>query len=190
MPEPRSLILSIGALVLLASISLPSHAGAPPDEGLGENLSFQSEVTIDTTAHYPAEPVTEPMKTELTEDLHDFGITGAPVFDVAPKSDEVPEAPFVSITATALENPPERIVWNKTPIRIMLAVGTERLVDFPADFRIGLPSLSRRDCAPRASTAPCTGWPASPFPLHGCRCRNWRRAKCICSIFKPMKADH
>ncbi|RLA58287.1 MAG: TIGR03749 family integrating conjugative element protein, partial [Gammaproteobacteria bacterium] len=36
---------------------------------------------------------------------------------------------------------PERVVWRKTPIDILLVVGEERLVHFPASVSIGLPQL-------------------------------------------------
>jgi len=34
----------------------------------------------------------------------------------------------------------ERLFWDKVPLRITLAVGKERLVSFPADVRVGMPS--------------------------------------------------
>ncbi|HEB99705.1 MAG TPA: TIGR03749 family integrating conjugative element protein [Thiotrichales bacterium] len=41
---------------------------------------------------------------------------------------------------TAHEQTPERIVWNKTPIRITLPVGSERMIHFPAAVRAGIPA--------------------------------------------------
>ncbi len=35
----------------------------------------------------------------------------------------------------------ERLFWDKVPLRITLPVGTERLVTFPADVRVGIPGL-------------------------------------------------
>ncbi|MCP5417431.1 MAG: TIGR03749 family integrating conjugative element protein [Chromatiaceae bacterium] len=36
--------------------------------------------------------------------------------------------------------PPERIIWQKTPIELALSVGKEQRVDFPGPVRIGLPA--------------------------------------------------
>ena len=36
--------------------------------------------------------------------------------------------------------PPERILWQKTPIELTLSVGKEQRVDFPGPVRIGLPA--------------------------------------------------
>ena len=36
--------------------------------------------------------------------------------------------------------PPERILWQKTPIELALSVGKEQRVDFPRPVRIGLPA--------------------------------------------------
>ena len=36
--------------------------------------------------------------------------------------------------------PPERILWQKTPIELALSVGKEQRVDFPGPVRIGLPA--------------------------------------------------
>ena len=41
--------------------------------------------------------------------------------------------------AEAGSEPPERIVWQKTPIPVELRVGTERLVHFPGAVQVGLP---------------------------------------------------
>ena len=35
--------------------------------------------------------------------------------------------------------PPERIIWQKTPIELALSVGKEQRIDFPGPVRIGLP---------------------------------------------------
>jgi integrating conjugative element protein (TIGR03749 family) len=39
----------------------------------------------------------------------------------------------------SLPDVPERVVWRKTPIDILLVVGEERLVHFPASVSIGIP---------------------------------------------------
>ena len=36
--------------------------------------------------------------------------------------------------------PPERILWQKTPIELVLSVGKEQRIDFPGPVRIGLPA--------------------------------------------------
>ena len=42
--------------------------------------------------------------------------------------------------AEAQSEPPERIVWQKTPIALELRVGTERLVHFPGAVQVGVPA--------------------------------------------------
>ena len=42
-------------------------------------------------------------------------------------------------SASAAETIPERIVWQKEPIRLELTVGKERRVDFPGPVKVGLP---------------------------------------------------
>ena len=42
--------------------------------------------------------------------------------------------------AEARFEPPERIVWQKTPISLELRVGTERLVHFPGAVQVGVPA--------------------------------------------------
>ena len=44
------------------------------------------------------------------------------------------------LIATSEPLPPERIVWDKTPIRLTLPVGRERLVHFPAPVKVGVPA--------------------------------------------------
>ncbi len=41
--------------------------------------------------------------------------------------------------ALAEEPLPERILWQKTPIRLVLTVGQERRVDFPGPVKVGVP---------------------------------------------------
>jgi integrating conjugative element protein (TIGR03749 family) len=48
-------------------------------------------------------------------------------------------AVLASGAASAAETIPERIVWQKEPIRLDLSVGKERRVDFPGPVKIGLP---------------------------------------------------
>ncbi len=43
------------------------------------------------------------------------------------------------LSAWADAPPMERIIWNKTPIRLTLQVGAERLVHFPGSVRINVP---------------------------------------------------
>lgn len=44
-----------------------------------------------------------------------------------------------SDTESAPSGPPERVVWNRVPIRVVLPVGQERLVSFPGSVQVGLP---------------------------------------------------
>jgi hypothetical protein len=46
---------------------------------------------------------------------------------------------LASGAASAAETIPERIVWQKEPIRLHLTVGKERRVDFPGPVKVGLP---------------------------------------------------
>jgi integrating conjugative element protein (TIGR03749 family) len=46
---------------------------------------------------------------------------------------------FTSDSTSATETVPERIVWQKEPIRLDLTVGKERRVDFPGPVKVGLP---------------------------------------------------
>lgn len=47
---------------------------------------------------------------------------------------------FVFCLSAWADTPPmERIIWNKTPIRLTLQVGNERLVHFPSTVRINVP---------------------------------------------------
>lgn len=45
------------------------------------------------------------------------------------------------LSAAAQQNPqtPERVLWDKKPIAVLLAVGQERLIHFPSDIRYWLP---------------------------------------------------
>ena len=42
-------------------------------------------------------------------------------------------------SVSATETIPERVVWQKEPIRLDLTVGKERRVDFPGPVKVGLP---------------------------------------------------
>ena len=46
---------------------------------------------------------------------------------------------FTSGSTSASETVPERIIWQKEPIRLDLTVGKERRVDFPGPVKVGLP---------------------------------------------------
>jgi len=43
-------------------------------------------------------------------------------------------------TTPGEQMPPERILWQKTPIELALSVGKEQRIDFPGPVRIGLPA--------------------------------------------------
>ena len=43
-------------------------------------------------------------------------------------------------TTPGEQMPPERIIWQKTPIELTLSVGKEQRIDFPGPVRIGLPA--------------------------------------------------
>ncbi len=45
------------------------------------------------------------------------------------------------LTTSSLSRAVERLFWDKVPLRITLPVGSERLVTFPADVRVGMPGL-------------------------------------------------
>jgi integrating conjugative element protein (TIGR03749 family) len=131
--DKRLLCLPLGmaTLVWLSAI-VPGYASEPAADELGKAASPPPEAVTETTEHPPSEPVTTPAKDEIPpDDLRDFGITGLPGLNPPPAAATTPET---------LPDPPERILWNKTPLRITLPVGQERLVHFPADVRVGFPT--------------------------------------------------
>ncbi len=121
------------ALLAWLGGGVPSHADGLLEAARGEDAAPTPEAVTGPTEYAPAEPVTQPANAEIPHpDLRDFGIPGVPVLNSPPTAATQPPEPR--------EDPPERILWNKTPIRITLPVGQERLVHFPADVRVGLPS--------------------------------------------------
>jgi integrating conjugative element protein (TIGR03749 family) len=57
---------------------------------------------------------------------------------LAQPAPELPPLPD-PLRGGGLPDPPERLVWHKTPLAITLPVGRERLVTFPVPVRIGVP---------------------------------------------------
>ena len=49
------------------------------------------------------------------------------------------------VAAWADTPPMERITWDKTPIRLTLKVGAERLIHFPSPVRINVPNERTAD---------------------------------------------
>ena len=70
-----------------------------------------------------------------------LGLAGPAAADPAPDS----PAPRPVVVPAPQETvpvpmPPERIVWDRTPLGIMLPVGQERQVTFPAPVEVGMPA--------------------------------------------------
>lgn len=128
----RLFVLPFGMVVLMGLSGLaPCYASEPAEDERREGASRPLETVTDKPER-PADSEPRSSKTDTPQDdLRDFGITGTPVLEPPPAATPPPDT---------LEPPPERILWNKTPIRITLPVGQERLVHFPADVRVGLPS--------------------------------------------------
>jgi len=74
-----------------------------------------------------------------SEVLLDLGIDGDMA---APGTPVPPPAPNQGATGYDLPNDSltERIIWDKTPIRLTLPVGHERLVHFPGPVRVSIPA--------------------------------------------------
>lgn len=136
---------SITMLAILLGV-VSSHASAPSEEELGSTAATPPEATTGEADPVPGEPETVPPKEAIPpDDLRDFGIPSEPVLNLPPVSGEraagsPPVPPTAPTSPVTSEDPPERILWNKTPIRVTLPVGRERLVHFPADVRVGMPS--------------------------------------------------
>ena len=104
-----------------------SYAGEPP-----ESLPLSSASSIEPPQQFPAEEVTDSIvdKDEETQ-LRALGITGIPL-ELSEPIINSPAAPALPAASH------ERVIWDKTPIRITLPVGQERLVHFPDNVRIGI----------------------------------------------------
>lgn len=70
-----------------------------------------------------------------------LGLAGPAAADPAPDS-PAPRPVVVSAPQATMPvpMPPERIVWDRTPLGIMLPVGQERQVTFPAPVEVGMPA--------------------------------------------------
>ena len=118
------------AVLMGLSGLVPCYASEPAEDERREDASRSFDTVTDKPGQ-PADSDTKPSKADIPqEDLRDFGITDAPVLQSSP--------PAAKTLPDTLEHPPERLLWNKTPLRITLPVGQERLVHFPADVRVGL----------------------------------------------------
>lgn len=68
-------------------------------------------------------------------------VAGLAAADTAPESP--PPRPVVVPApqeTVSVPMPPERIVWDRTPLGVMLPVGQERQVTFPAPVEVGMPA--------------------------------------------------
>ena len=69
-----------------------------------------------------------------------LGLAGPAAGDPAPDT-PVPRPVVVTPQETVpVPMPPERIVWDRTPLGIMLPIGQERQVTFPAPVEVGMPA--------------------------------------------------
>ena len=80
---------------------------------------------------------------------------------------ERPAAPGADEGAAGDEPGPERIVWDRTPIRLVLPVGRERMIHFPAPVRVGVPQ--RIDTALRTQSIDGTVYLKAARPFAGTR---------------------
>ncbi|MBL3601671.1 MAG: TIGR03749 family integrating conjugative element protein [gamma proteobacterium endosymbiont of Lamellibrachia anaximandri] len=67
------------------------------------------------------------------------------------------------LSAWADTPPMERIIWNKTPIRLTLQVGKERLVHFPSAVRINVPPEQIADLRTQSVDGTVYWLASSPF---------------------------
>jgi len=71
-----------------------------------------------------------PLRAGVMSEEAALGLDGTPV----------PGAPPASMGWNTAKGAFDRVVWNRTPIRVLLPVGRERRLDFPAPVSAGLPA--------------------------------------------------
>lgn len=84
-------------------------------------------------------PVAAPVTPAAASELPAAAAPAQPVSAAVPTA-AAPSAPKASVARPASAGTPERRVWDRAPVPVVLAVGEERLILMPATMRLGIPT--------------------------------------------------